>query len=147
MKKQHSYYPSINDINREWISINAEGLVLGRLATEVATILRGKHKPEFTESVDMGDFVIVYNAEKLIVTGKKDIQKIYYKHSGYPGGLKTSTFNQLQEKSPEKIVFNAVRVMLPHNRIGRQMISKLKVYIGKEHPHEAQGPREKSLQK
>ncbi|RAP39241.1 50S ribosomal protein L13 [Candidatus Marinamargulisbacteria bacterium SCGC AAA071-K20] len=145
MKKQSSFYPSTNEVSREWISVNAEGAVLGRLATAVASILRGKHKPEFTDSVDVGDFVIVYNAEKITVTGRKGSQKKYYRHSGYPGGLKTTTFDQLLERNPEQIIHNAVKGMLPHNRIGRQMITKLKVYVGTEHPHEAQQPKEISL--
>jgi large subunit ribosomal protein L13 len=145
MKKQHSYYPSTNEINREWVTINAEGAVLGRLATQIASILRGKHKPEFTDSVDVGDFVVVYNTDKLVVTGKKGNQKKYYKHSGYPGGLKTTTFNQLQDRKPGEVIYNAVRGMLPHNRLGRQMITKLKVYSGVEHPHEAQQPKEISV--
>jgi len=145
MKKQHSFYPSSKNNDKNWVSINADGVILGRLASEVASILRGKHKPEFTDSVDMGDFVIIYNASKVKVSGKKVKQKKYYRHSGYPGGLKVASFEDVLNKNPERIIFEAVKGMLPHNRLGRKMITKLKVYSGIEHPHVAQTPVEKTL--
>lgn len=145
MKSQQSYYPRKGDKNTEWFAVNAEGLVLGRLASEVAKILRGKHKPTFTDSVDMGDHVIVYNAEKIVVTGRKDRQKNYYSHSLYPGGLKKLAFFQLLAKDPEKIVYKAVQGMLPRNSLGRKMLKKLRVYKGTEHDHDAQKPIEKKL--
>lgn len=129
-----------SEIQRKWLVIDAAGMPLGRLASRVALILRGKHKPEFTPHVDCGDFVIVVNADKVILTGRKATDKIHYWHTGYPGGLKQISYGALLEKDPEKVVRMAVRRMLPKNRLGRRMLSKLKVYAGPEHPHAAQQP-------
>ncbi|MFQ6038788.1 MAG: 50S ribosomal protein L13 [Candidatus Aminicenantales bacterium] len=126
---------------RGWL-VDAEGKVLGRLATEVATLLRGKNKPEYVDFLDSGDFVIVINAEKVKVTGRKMDQKKYYAHSGYPGGLKEKTFRELLEKKPEEIIKKAVWGMIPKNQLGRAVYKKLKVYKGPHHPHEAQKPVE-----
>lgn len=141
MKEQKSYYAKPADLSQEWLCIDAAGQVLGRVATKAAHILRGKSKPTFTPSVDVGDFVVIINAEKIRVTGNKATQKIYYDHSGYPGGLKETQFKTMLEKKPEEVLIRAIKGMLPHNRIGRQMIKKLKVYTGAEHPHEAQSPK------
>lgn len=140
MKLQKTYSPKASEITRNWLVIDAEGLPLGRMATEVALLLRGKHKPTFTRHMDMGDHVIVINAEKVAVTSAKSRSKIYYRHSGYPGGLREETFEHLMERRPGQIVERAVRGMLPKNRLGRQMLRKLKVVVGPEHPHEAQMP-------
>lgn len=129
------------DIERRWYVIDAEGQTLGRLASQIAAILRGKHKPIFSPSVDCGDFVIVVNAEKIAVTGQRMEKKMYYRHSGYPGGLRELTLRQQLEKHPTRPLELAVRGMLPKNRLGRKMIKKLKVYAGPEHPHEAQQPQ------
>ena len=129
------------DVHRGWRVIDANDQVLGRLASSVATVLRGKDKPEYTQHVDVGDFVIVVNAEKVRVTGNKREGKIYHRHSGYPGGLRSMNFRSLQERSPERIVELAVKGMLPRNPLGRQMFRKLKVYSGPDHPHHAQQPR------
>ena len=128
------------DVQRRWWVVDADGQVLGRLASRVAAVLRGKHKPEFTPHVDGGDFVIVVNAEKVRLTGRKLDQKIYRRHSGYPGGLKQETARQLLARRPDQLVRRAVWGMLPHNRLGRRIIRKLKVYVGPEHPHQAQRP-------
>ncbi len=133
--------PSIDSINRQWFLVDAENQTLGRLATEVASILRGKKKPEFTPHLDTGDFVVIVNAEKIQVSGRKGTQKLYRRHSGRPGGLKVETFNSLQERIPERIVEKAIKGMLPHNALGRQLFRKLKVYKGSEHPHAAQNPQ------
>lgn len=130
------------DIVQEWHVIDAAGKPLGRMASEIAHVLRGKHKPTYSPHLDLGDHIIVINAEKIHVTGKKRQQKVYYSYSGYPGGLKTSTFQNEMKKDPTKIVRRAVRGMLPHNRLGRKLLKKLKVYAGAEHPHEAQQPKE-----
>ena len=124
----------------QWHHVDAEGEVLGRLATRIATILMGKHRPEYTPHVDSGDCVIVTNAAKIIMTGKKLDQKLMMRYSGYPGGLKTKTYRQVLESHPERLVETAVRRMLPKGRLGRSMISKLKVYAAAEHPHQAQQP-------
>ncbi|MCH8140554.1 MAG: 50S ribosomal protein L13 [Gammaproteobacteria bacterium] len=128
------------DVQRTWFVVDAENKTLGRLATEVARRLRGKHKPIYTPHVDTGDYIIVVNAEKVRVTGKKFTDKIYYRHSGYPGGIKATSFKHLQESHPERIVEKAVKGMLPRNPLGRAMYKKLKVYAGSEHPHAAQQP-------
>ena len=128
------------DIEKKWYVVDAEGQRLGRLATEIAMILRGKNKPSFTPNADTGDFVIVVNAEKVIVTGRKSEQKLYRRHSGRPGGMKTETFEQLQRRIPERIIEKAVKGMLPKNALGRRLFTKLKVYTGAEHPHTAQTP-------
>ena len=133
------------DVQRRWVVVDAEDVVLGRLASQVAGIIRGKNKPIFTPHVDTGDFVIVVNAEKVRLTGNKLDQKFYYRHSGYPGGIKGVSARDLLQKKPEMLVRNAVRGMLPKNRLGRQMIGKLKIYAGPEHPHEAQQPRKVSI--
>ncbi len=126
---------------RQWYIVDAEGKVLGRLATEVARILRGKHKPSFSPHIDGGDFVIIVNAGRVSLTGKKLEQKIYYRHSGYPGGLRASTAKHMLETKPNNIVQLAVKGMLPKNRLGRELLRKLKVYPGPEHPHQAQNPQ------
>jgi len=137
--------PSIDSINRQWYLVDAENQTLGRLATEVAAVLRGKNKPYFTPHLDTGDFVVIVNAEKIQVTGRKGTQKLYRRHSGRPGGMKVETFNALQERIPERIVEKAIKGMLPHNALGRQLFRKLKVYKGSEHPHAAQNPKVLSL--
>lgn len=129
-----------NEVERKWYIIDAEGKTLGRLATEAASILRGKHKPQFTPHVDTGDFVIIINAEKIQVTGNKLQDKFYYRHSGYPGGLKKTSLNDLLKTKPERALQHAIFGMLPKNRLGRALQTKLKVYAGAEHPHAAQKP-------
>ena len=133
--------PSIDSSNRQWYLVDAENQTLGRLATEVASVLRGKTNPNFTPHLDTGDFVVVVNADKIRVTGKKAEQKLYRRHSGRPGGMKVETFNALQNRLPERIVEKAIKGMLPHNALGRQLFRKLKVYKGSEHPHAAQKPQ------
>ncbi len=128
------------EVERKWYIVDAEGKTLGRLATVVANILRGKHKPQYTPNVDTGDFVIVINAEKIQVSGKKETDKIYYHHTGYPGGLKSISFKALMEKDPTKAIEKAVKGMLPHNTLGAKQFTKLNVYAGSEHPHAAQKP-------
>ena len=128
-------------VKRDWFIIDADGMVLGRLATEIARRLRGKHKAEYTPHVDTGDYIVVINAEKIKVTGNKFEDKAYYRHSGFPGGLKTTYFKDLQEKNPAYIIESAVRGMLPKNVLGREMFRKLKVFAGSEHPHTAQQPQ------
>jgi len=130
------------EVDRSWYVVDAESKVLGRLATRVADVLRGKHKPIFTPYVDAGDFVVVINAEKVHLTGTKMENKKYYRHSGYPGGLKVTTPAELLRKNPEAIIMNAVKGMLPKTKLGRQQLKKLKVYAGKDHPHQAQQPNE-----
>ncbi|QJA06006.1 50S ribosomal protein L13 [Thermosulfurimonas marina] len=126
---------------REWYVVDASGKTLGRLASEIAKRLRGKHRPEFAPHLDLGDFVVVINAEKVRLTGKKLDQKIYWRHSGYMGGLKLRTARQMLEKKPEEVIRLAVKRMLPKNRLGRKLLKKLKVYAGPEHPHQAQNPK------
>lgn len=133
------------EVERKWYLIDASGQTLGRLASEVATLLRGKHKPEYTPHVDTGDFVIIINAEKIVLTGNKLDQKKYRHHSGYPGGLKETSYRELLNKRPEKAIEVAVRGMLPKNRLGRKLFTKLKVYRGSEHPHQAQKPEVREL--
>ena len=128
------------DVERKWYIVDANGCVLGRLATAVASRLRGKHKPIYTPHVDTGDHIVVINANKVTLTGHKWDDKVYYRHSGYMGGLKSTTARELLEKRPEDLVKSAVKGMLPKNRLGRQMFKKLKVYAGSEHPHGAQSP-------
>ena len=137
--------PSLDSIDRQWFLVDAENQTLGRLATEVASVLRGKTKPNFTPHLDTGDFVIVVNAEKIKVSGKKADQKLYRKHSGRPGGMKVESFNSLQARIPERIVEKAIKGMLPHNSLGRQLFRKLKVYKGSDHPHAAQEPKALNL--
>ena len=133
-----TYSPKPADIQRAWHVVDADGLVLGRLATEVARVLRGKHKPMFAPHVDTGDHVIVVNAAKIVMTADKASKKIAYRHSGYPGGLKTQTYQEILDTKPEEAIRRAVRGMLPKTTLGRQMLKKLKVYAGPEHPHQAQ---------
>ncbi len=133
--------PSIASLERVWYVVDAENQCLGRLATEVASILRGKTKPSFTPHLDAGDFVIVINAEKVRVSGNKSTEKVYRRHSGRPGGMKTESFQALQARLPERIIEHAVKGMLPHNALGRQLYRKLKVYRGASHPHMAQQPQ------
>ena len=128
------------EIQRKWHLVDADGKTLGRLATRVAILLRGKHKPIFTPHVDTGDFVVVVNAEKVNLTGKKWQEKFYIYHTGYPGGLKSTSAEKMKEKKPERLITMAVQGMLPKNKLGRKMIKKLKVYAGQEHPHQAQQP-------
>ena len=127
-------------VTRKWYVVDATGKTLGRLCTEIANRLRGKHKPEFTPHVDTGDYVVVINAEKIEVTGNKTTDKLYHHHSGYPGGIKSISFDKLQVKSPEMIIEKAVKGMMPKNKLSRAMLSKLKVYAGNDHPHSAQQP-------
>ena len=128
------------EVERKWYLIDAEGETLGRLAVRIANILRGKHKPEYTPHVDTGDFVVVINAEKVVVTGRKETDKIYLHHTGYPGGLKSASFKELMEKDGRLALEKAVKGMLPHNTLGAQQLTKLKIYTGSEHPHAAQKP-------
>ena len=137
-----TYYAKPNEVAREWLLIDAQDQVLGRVASKAAHILRGKHKTTYTPHVDTGDFVVIINADKIRVTGKKLTDKEYYRHSGYPGGLKCETFEEAMEKHPERVIEHAVKGMLPKNTLGRAMAKKLKVYAGAEHPHMAQQPRE-----
>lgn len=140
-----TYMAKPNEVERKWYVVDAEGQTLGRLASEVAAILRGKMKPEFTPYVDAGDFVIIINAEKIQLTGKKLTDKKYYRHSGHPGGLKVTTAGQLLATKPERVLEFAVKGMLPHNRLGRKLGTKLFVYQGNEHPHQAQQPEQWEL--
>jgi large subunit ribosomal protein L13 len=133
--------PSLDSLQRQWYLVDAENQTLGRLASEVASVLRGKNKPTYTPHLDTGDFVIVINADKIRVSGNKPTQKLYRRHSGRPGGMKTETFAHLQARIPERIVEKAVKGMLPHNALGRQLFRKLKVYKGSDHPHAAQQPQ------
>jgi len=135
-----TYSPKLQDINAKWYVVDADGMVLGRLASKIAQVLRGKHKPIWAPHIDTGDFVVVVNADKIRVTGRKAEQKKYYRHSGYPGGLKVTPYKSMMEKKPDFILQEAVRGMLPHNRLGRQMLKKLKVYVSSDHPHTAQKP-------
>lgn len=138
---EKTYYPKAEDITQDWYVVDAEGKNLGRLATQIATVLIGKHKPTFTPGVDGGDFVVVINCEKIVVTGKKMDDKMYYRHSGYPGGLKTTNLKTLLSTFPDRVITKAVWGMLPHNKLGRVLLKKLKVYAGPEHPHSAQQPK------
>lgn len=133
-----TYSTKASEIERQWHVIDASDKILGKLATEAAKLLMGKHKPMFTRHLDTGDFVVVINAEKVRFTGKKAEQKLYHSHSGYPGGLKTVSLGRLMETNPARVIEHAIKGMLPHNRLGAQMLKKLKVYAGEEHPHLAQ---------
>lgn len=141
-----TYVPPADVINREWYVVDAADQRLGRLATEVARILRGKNKPTYMPHMDTGDFVIIVNAEKVVVTGNKSNTKLYRRHSGRPGGMKSETFNELQARIPERIVEKAIKGMLPKNALGRKLFTKLKVYAGPEHPHQAQQPSPLTIQ-
>jgi large subunit ribosomal protein L13 len=136
-----TYLPPHDSIERNWYVVDATNQRLGRLASEIARVLRGKNKPTYTPSIDTGDFVIVVNADKVAVTGKKRSQKLYRRHSGRPGGMKVETFEKLQARIPERIIEQAVKGMLPKNTLGRQLFTKLKVYAGPDHPHQAQQPQ------
>jgi len=140
-----TYVPKPEDIERKWYVVDAKDKVLGRLASHVATILRGKHKPIYAPHVDVGDHVIIINAEKIRVTGKKAQTKRYFRHSGYPGGARFDSFAELIQRHPERILEKAVWGMLPHNKLGRKMFKKLKVYAGENHPHQAQKPEKLEL--
>ena len=129
------------DAQHDWYVVDAEGRILGRLASEIAKRLRGKHKPEYTPHVDTGDYIVVINAAKVKVTGRKETEKVYYRHSGYPGGIKATPLDRMREDHPDRILGNAVRGMLPRNPLGRAMLRKLKVYPGPTHPHAAQQPK------
>lgn len=142
---QKTYYPKPGDIERDWYLVDAAGQNLGRLASRVARILLGKEKVRYTPGVDVGDFVIVVNAEKITVTGNKLDEKMYYRHSGYPGGLKQLSLRQQLEKFPDRVIKSAVWGMLPHNRFGRKIIKKLRIYAGPDHPHQAQKPKPLAL--
>ncbi len=136
-----TYSVSAKDIQRDWYVVDVEGMTLGRVATRIATVLRGKHKPTFTPHLDLGDFVIVVNADKVVLNGEsKTEQKTYFRHSGFPGGIKSVPFTRMMARTPEQVVEKAVVGMLPKNRLGRAMVKKLKVYAGPEHPHAAQQP-------
>jgi len=135
-----TYMAKPNEVDRQWYVVDVADQTLGRIASKIATILRGKHKPEYTPHVDTGDFVIVVNAEKVSLSGNKWQEKKYYHHSQYPGGLREMSYEELRQKKPELIIKKAVRGMLPHNKLGEKMIKKLKVYTGGDHPHQAQKP-------
>jgi large subunit ribosomal protein L13 len=140
-----TYVPKEGEVTRDWVVMDAADQVLGRLATEAARILRGKHKPEYTPHLDTGDFVVIVNAERVKLTGAKLDQKVYYRHSGRPGSLKSETARERLDKYPERVIQAAVWGMLPKNRLGRKLLRKLKVYAGPEHPHEAQQPKTHTL--
>ena len=140
-----TYTPKADEIQRDWVVIDATDVVLGRLASHTAALLRGKHKPTFAPHMDSGDFVIIVNADKVALTGQKAAQKKAYRHSGYPGGLKATTYSELLEKNPVRAVEKAIRGMLPKNSLGRAQLRKLKVYTGSEHPHAAQQPKQYTL--
>lgn len=141
-----TYSATADDVEREWWHVDLEGEILGRAASRIASILRGKHKPIFTEHVDCGDFVVVTNCEKIEMTGDKLEQKKYRRHTGYPGGLDEITAGELLEREPEKVIEYAVKGMLPKNKLGDRMLDKLKIYAGPEHPHEAQQPKELEIE-
>ncbi len=140
-ESQKTYSPSGKDIDRQWYVVDADDKVLGRLATEIARVLKGKHKPVYTPHLDMGDHVIVINAKRVRVTGKKAEQKVYYRHTGYPGGIKSTPFSRMIKEHPDRVLKKAVWGMLPHNALGRKMLKKLKVYAGADHRHSAQQPQ------
>lgn len=136
-----TYSARSEDVQKDWYIYDADGQVLGRLASDIARRLKGKNSPLYTPHVDTGDFVVVVNAEKILLTGRKMTEKIYYRHTGYPGGIKSATAREMLEKHPDRVLFNAVKGMLPKNSLGRKMLKKLKVYCGADHPHEAQSPK------
>jgi len=142
-----TYVAKPTDRERKWLVVDADGKTLGRLATQIADLLRGKRKPEYTPHIDTGDFVVVVNAEKVHVSGNKRASKLYYRHSGYPGGLRSRTFEQMQAKRPEDIIRLAVKGMMPRNRLARKQLTKLKVYAGPEHPHTAQKPEPTEIER
>lgn len=138
---QKTYYPKEGEISQEWILVDANEQNLGRIATQIASLLLGKHKTNYTPGVDTGDYVVVVNCERIKVTGNKMTEKIYYHHTGYPGGIKSISLRDQLSKHPERVIHKAVWGMLPHNRYGRKLLKKLKVYAGPDHPHQAQNPR------
>jgi large subunit ribosomal protein L13 len=138
---QKTYYPKAEEIQRDWVLVDANDQTLGRLVTQISTVLLGKHKPTFTPGVEMGDYVIVVNAAHIKVTGNKMDDKMYHHHTGYPGGLKSTNLRDLLAKHPERVIEKAVWGMLPHNRMGRSLMRKLRVYAGADHPHQAQNPK------
>ena len=140
-----TYSPKPQDIDRKWYVVDANGLILGRLASKIAQVLHGKHKPIWAPHADVGHFIVVVNADKVRVTGRKAEQKLYIRHSGYPGGLKKTSYSKVLQTKPEHILREAVRGMLPHNRLGRKMLKKLKIYASTEHPHQAKTPESLSI--
>jgi large subunit ribosomal protein L13 len=140
-----TFFAKKEEVERRWVLVDAEGQILGRLASQIATALRGKNRPYYTPHVDTGDFVIVVNAEKVLLTGNKVEDKVYYRHSGYPGGIKSMTAGEMLEKKPDQVIKQAVKGMLPKNRLGKGMLTKLKVYAGPDHPHQAQQPEKISF--
>jgi len=138
---EKTYHPKAGEITHDWFVVDANGQNLGRLAAKIAHVLLGKHKPNFTPGVDMGDFVVVVNCERIVVTGNKLEDKMYYRHTGYPGGLKETNLRNLLEKNPDRVILQAVKGMLPKNIHGRNLLKKLKVYAGPDHPHQAQNPK------
>jgi large subunit ribosomal protein L13 len=136
-----TYTPKVADVEQSWWLVDAEGQTLGRLASRIAVLLRGKHRPDYAPHLDSGDYVVVVNADKVAVTGSKLSQKLYYRHSGYPGGLRAETLATVLRRTPERAMREAVKGMLPRNRLGRHMLAKLKVYAGPEHPHHGQSPK------
>ena len=140
-KRMKTYSIKADEIDKDWFVADAEDKALGRLASKVAQILKGKHKPTYTPHMDMGDFVVVVNAEKIRVSGNKEMQKTYFSHSGYPGGTKEVDLYTMRRRFPERVIQNAVKGMLPHNRLGRQMMRNLKIYSGSDHPHSSQQPK------
>jgi large subunit ribosomal protein L13 len=142
-----TYVATPADRQRDWYVVDAEGQTLGRLATRIADALRGKRKPEYTPHIDTGDFIVVVNAEKIRVTGDKMAQKVYWRHSGYPGGIKSRTLAEMLDRRPEEVIRKAVKGMLPRNRLARQQLTKLKVYAGPEHPHAAQMPKTMEIER
>ncbi len=140
-KRMKTYSIKADEIHKDWFVADAENKALGRLASKVAQILKGKHKPTYTPHMDMGDFVVVVNAEKIHVSGNKEMQKTYFSHSGYPGGTKEVDLYTMRRRHPERVIQNAVKGMLPHNRLGRQMMRNLKIYSGPDHPHSSQQPK------
>ena len=145
MYTQKTFHLKANDVDKKWHLIDADGLTVGRLATELANILRGKNKPTFTPHIDSGDYVVVINAEKVKVTGNKESDKMYWRHSGYPGGLTEYNFASLREKHPDRLISKAVKGMLPSNKLGSKLLGHLKVYRGADHPHIAQNPQKLEL--
>ncbi len=141
-----TYQANNSDRDRTWVVVDAEGKTLGRFATQIADLLRGKRKPTYTPHVDVGDFVVVVNAEKIRVTGNKLNDKRYWRHSGYPGGIRSRTLSEMLDRQPEEVIRKAVKGMMPRNRLSRQQLTKLKVYSGPEHPHEAQSPTEMEIE-
>ena len=143
---EKTYAPKHEEVERKWFVVDANGKILGRLASEIAQILKGKHKPIYAPHVDVGDHVIVVNADKVRVSGRKEEQKVYYRHTGYPGGIRTTPYSKMKAEHPDRIIKKAVWGMLPHNTLGRRMIKKLRVYAGDEHRHQAQQPEPLEIQ-